>query len=152
MDKEGHTKPVVLFLCTGNTARSQMAEAFLKKYAGERFEVHSAGYEPKPINPYTIKVMEEAGFDLSGQHAKGVRDFLGKMTIRFLIIVCDQTEKTCPKIFPGVITRLFWPFEDPAALSGTKAEKLAKFRAIRDQVNHRIQAWLQELDSIPRSC
>lgn len=146
MDKEGHTKPVVLFLCTGNTARSQMAEAFLKKYAGERFEVHSAGYEPKPINPYTIKVMEEAGFDLSGQHAKGVRDFLGKKYIRFLIIVCDQAEKTCPKVFPGVFTRLFWPFEDPAALSGTEAEKLAKFRAIRDQINHRIQAWLQELD------
>ncbi len=146
MDKEGHTKPVDLFLCTGNTARSQMAEAFLKKYAGERFEVHSAGYEPKPINPYTIKVMEEAGFDLSGQHAKGVRDFLGKMYIRFLIIVCDQAEKTCPKVFPGVFMRLFWPFEDPAALSGTEAEKLAKFRAIRDQINQRIQAWLRELD------
>ncbi len=146
MDKEERTKPVVLFLCTGNTARSQLAEAFLKKYAGERFEVHSAGYEPKPINPYTIKVMEEAGFDLSGQHAKGVGDFLGKKDIRFLIIVCDQAEKTCPRVFPGVLARLFWPFEDPAAFSGTEAEKLAKFRAIRDQINHRIQAWLQELD------
>ncbi|MFI5329437.1 MAG: arsenate reductase ArsC [Desulfobaccales bacterium] len=146
MDKGEAIKPVVLFLCTGNTARSQMAEAFLKQYAGERFEVYSAGYEPKAINPYTIKVMEEAGFDLSGQHAKGVGDFLGKVTIRFLIIVCDQAEKTCPRVFPGVITRLFWPFEDPAALSRTEAEKLAKFRAIRDQVDHRIQAWLQELD------
>jgi arsenate reductase (thioredoxin) len=146
MDKKEPLKPVVLFLCTGNTARSQMAEAFLKKYAGERFEVHSAGYAPKPINPYTIKVMEEAGFDLSGQHAKGVRDFLGKKDIRFLIIVCDQAEKTCPKVFPGVLARLFWPFEDPAAFAGTEAEKLAKFRAIRDQINHRIQAWLQELD------
>jgi arsenate reductase len=146
MDKGEAMKPVVLFLCTGNTARSQMAEAFLKKYAGERFEVHSAGYEPKAINPYTIKVMEEAGFDLSGQHAKGVKDFLGKMTIRFLIIVCDQAEKTCPKVFPGVVTRLVWPFEDPVALSGTESEKLAKFRAIRDQINHHIQAWLQELD------
>ena len=101
MDKGEPIKPVVLFLCTGNTARSQMAEAFLKKYAGERFEAHSAGYEPKPINPYTIKVMEEAGFDLSGQNAKGVGNFLGEMNIRFLIIVCDQAEKTCPKVFPG---------------------------------------------------
>ncbi len=146
MDNGEHAKPVVLFLCTGNTARSQMAEAFLKKYAGERFEVHSAGYEPKSINPYTIKVMEEAGFDLSGQYAKGVRNFLGKRDIRFLIIVCDKAEKTCPKVFPGVLTRLFWPFEDPAAFSGTEAEKLDKFRAVRDQINHRIQAWLQELD------
>ncbi len=146
MDNGEHAKPVVLFLCTGNTARSQMAEAFLKKYAGERFEVHSAGYEPKSINPYTIKVMEEAGFDLSGQYAKGVRNFLGKRDIRFLIIVCDKAEKTCPKVFPGVLTRLFWPFEDPAAFLGTEAERLAKFRAIRDQVDQRIRAWLQELD------
>ncbi|MGA8571814.1 MAG: arsenate reductase ArsC [Desulfobaccales bacterium] len=146
MDRGEQAKPVVLFLCTGNTARSQMAEAFLKKYAGERFEVHSAGYEPKPINPYTIKVMEEAGFDLGGQYAKGVKDFLGKVNIRYLIIVCGQAEKTCPKLFPGVLARLFWPFEDPAALSGTEAEKLAKFRAIRDQIDRRIRAWLEELD------
>jgi arsenate reductase len=146
MDEGEQAKPVVLFLCTGNTARSQMAEAFLKKYAGERFEVHSAGYEPRPINPYTIRVMEEAGFDLSGQYAKGVRDFLGKRDIRYLIIVCGQAEKTCPKVFPGVLTRLFWPFEDPAAHSGTEAEKLAKFREIRDQIDGRIQAWLEELD------
>ncbi len=146
MDKEGPTKPLVLFLCTGNTARSQMAEAFLKRYAGERFDVHSAGYGPKPINPYTIKVMEEAGFDLGGQYAKGVGDFLGQTDIRFFLIVCGQAEKTCPKVFPGVLTRLFWPFEDPAALSGTEAEKLAKFRAIRDQIDRRIQTWLEELD------
>jgi arsenate reductase len=143
--EQDRIKPVVLFLCTGNTARSQMAEAFLKKYAGERFEVLSAGYEPKEINPYTFKVMEEAGFDLSGQHAKGVKNFLGKLDIRFLIIVCDKAEETCPKTFPGVLTRLFWPFEDPAAFSGTEAEKLAKFREIRDQVNDRIKAWLKEL-------
>ena len=110
MDKGEQAKPVVLFLCTGNTARSQMAEAFLKKYAGERFEVHSAGYEPRPINPYTIRVMEEAGFDLSGQYAKGVRDFLGKRDIRYLIIVCGQAEKTCPKVFPGVLDAVVLAF------------------------------------------
>jgi arsenate reductase len=146
MDQERkQEKPVVLFLCTGNTARSQMAEAFLKRYAGDRFAVYSAGYEPTEINPYTLKVMAEAGFDLGGQYAKGVRDFLGKMHIRFLIIVCSQAEKTCPKIFPGVVARLFWPFEDPAAVSGTEAEKLTRFREIRDQINDRIKTWLKEL-------
>jgi arsenate reductase len=146
MDKDQkQEKPVVLFLCTGNTARSQMAEAFLKSYAGDRFEVYSAGYEPKEINPYTFNVMGEAGFDLGGQYAKGARDFLGKMDIRFLIIVCAKTEGTCPKVFPGVVTRLFWPFEDPAAVSGTEAEKLTKFREIRDQINNRIKVWLKEL-------
>ena len=144
-NEQDKTKPVVLFLCTGNTARSQMAEAFLKKYAGDRFEVYSAGYEPKEINPYTVKVMEEAGFDLSGQYAKGVGDFLGKMDIRFLIIVCDRAEETCPKTFPGILHRFFWPFEDPAACPGTEAEKLAKFREIRDKIHNRIQVWLKEL-------
>lgn len=146
VDKDpDQTKPVVLFLCTGNTARSQMAEAFLKRYAGDRFEVYSAGYEPKEINPYTFKVMAEAGFDLGGQYAKGVRDFLGKMNSRFLIIVCSKAEETCPKVFPGVVARLVWPFEDPAAVSGTEAEKLSKFREIRDQINDRIKIWLKEL-------
>ena len=137
-------KPVVLFLCTGNTARSQMAEAFLKKYAGDRFEVISAGYKPTAINPYTFKVMAEAGFDLKGQYAKGVKDFLGHVKVRYLIIVCHEAEKTCPKTFPGIVSRLFWPFEDPAALQGSETEKLQKFREIRDQIDRRLRSWLAE--------
>jgi arsenate reductase len=138
-------KPNVLFLCTGNTARSQMAEAFLKKYAGDRFEVFSAGYEPKEINPLTRQVMAEKGLDLSGQYSKGVGEFLGKMNFRYLIVVCGNTEKTCPKTFPGVFMRLFWPFDDPAAAQGAEEEKLAKFREVQDLIDRRIQLWLQEL-------
>ncbi len=132
-------KPNVLILCTGNTARSQMAEAFLKKYAGDSLEVFSAGFEPREINPLTRKVMAEKGFDFSGHYSKGVKDFLGKKEFRYLIIVCEVAEQTCPKNFPGVQFRVFWPFDDPAAATGSDAEKLAKFRQVRDQIDQRIQ-------------
>jgi arsenate reductase len=135
-------KANVLFLCTGNTARSQMAEAFLKKYAWDRFEVYSAGYEPRDIHPFTKQVMAEVGIDISNQYSKGVKDFLGKMNIRYLIIVCDKAEKTCPKAFPGVLVRIFWPFDDPAAAVGSQEEKLAKFREVRDQIKGQIKSWL----------
>jgi arsenate reductase len=133
----------VLFLCTGNTARSQMAEAFLKKYAGDRFEVFSAGYDPQQINPLTRKVMAEKGFDLKGHYSKGPGEFLGKMSFRYLIIVCGNAEKTCPKTFPGVLFRLFWPFDDPATATGTAEEKLEAFRRARDQIDQKIQEWLK---------
>jgi arsenate reductase len=133
----------VLFLCTGNTARSQMAEAFLKRYAGDRFEVYSAGYDPQQINPLTRKVMAEKGLDLKGHYSKGPGEFLGKMSFRYLIIVCGNAEKACPKTFPGVLFRMFWPFDDPAAATGTEEEKLAAFRRARDQIDQKIQAWLK---------
>jgi arsenate reductase len=135
-------KPVVLFLCTGNTARSQMAEAFLKKYAGERFEALSAGYQPSELSPYVKQVMAEVGIDISEQYSKSVKEFLGKIDIRYLIIVCEKAEKTCPKAFPGVLARMFWPFDDPAAESGPAEKKLAKFRAVRDQIEEQIKSWL----------
>ena len=137
-------KPTVLFLCTGNTARSQMAEAFLKKYAGDRFEALSAGYEPKDINPYTIQVMAEVGLDISDQHSKSVIEFLGKIDVRYLIIVCEKAEQTCPKAFPGVLVRMFWPFDDPAAAGASEEEKLTKFRAVRDQIEEQIKSWLSK--------
>ena len=137
-------KPNVLFLCTGNTARSQMAEAFLKKYAGDRFEVYSAGYDPQEINPLTFKVMAEKGLDLSGHYSKGSGEFLGKKSIRYLIIVCSNAETQCPRTFPGVLFRLFWPFDDPAAATGTEAEKMEAFRRARDQIDQKIQLWLKE--------
>ncbi len=138
-------KPKVLILCTGNSARSQMAEAFLKKYAGDRFEVFSAGYEPKEINPLTRQVMAEKGFDLAGHYSKGPGEFLGKVDVLYLIIVCAQAEKTCPKTFPGVLARFYWPFDDPAAAIGSDEEKLAKFREVRDQIEQRILQWLKEM-------
>lgn len=136
----------VLFLCTGNSARSQMAEAFLRKYAGDYFDVYSAGLEPKGINPYTIQVMQELGFDLSTQSSKHVREYLGKVNFSYLITVCDDAEKNCPTIFPGVSHRLHWSFEDPAAFQGSEEAKLNKFREVRDQIDRRIKMWLEELD------
>lgn len=133
----------VLFLCTGNSARSQMAEAFLKRYASDHYEAHSAGLEPKGINPLTIQVMEEIGYDLSGQTSKGVELFLGKLFVHTLITVCDHAEKNCPTIWPGITEKLHWSFEDPAAFEGTEAEKLAKFREVRDLMDQRIRAWLK---------
>lgn len=140
-------KTRLLFLCTGNSARSQMAEAFLRKYAGDRFEVHSAGLEPKGIHPYTIRVMEEVGIDLSGHRSKGVNEYLGKVLFQYLITVCDDADKNCPTTWPGVNQRLHWSFEDPAAFEGTEEEKLAKFREIRDKIEARILEWLAQMPS-----
>jgi arsenate reductase (thioredoxin) len=113
-------KPKVLFLCTGNSARSQMAEAFLREHGNDFFDVYSAGLEPKGINPYTIQVMNEIGFDLSSHTSKGVETYLGKVLFQYLITVCDNAEKNCPAVWPGVNQRLHWSFEDPAAFEGSK--------------------------------
>lgn len=146
LDQDGRKRPQVLFLCTHNTARSQMAEALLRRHTGDRFEVYSAGYEPTDINPFTRQVMAEVGLDLGGQYAKGVKEYLGKINFAYVIIVCDRAEKTCPTAFPSISRqRLFWPFEDPVAFKGTDEEKLAKFREIRDQIDQRIRQWLNEL-------
>ena len=139
-------KTRVLFLCTGNTARSQMAEAFLRKYGGDRFEAYSAGLEPSVIHPYTRRVMEEVGLDLSGQHSKDLADYMGKVHFGYLITVCADAEKRCPSVFPGMGQRLHWPFEDPAAFVGSEEEKLARFRKVRDQIDRCIQEWLAEQD------
>ena len=143
------SKPRVLFLCTGNSARSQMAEAWLRHYAGDHYEVHSAGLEPKGINPYTIQVMEECGLDLSGQRSKALAEYLGKVNFGYLITVCGNAEKNCP-IFPGISQRMHWPFDDPADFEGINAEKLARFRQVRDEIETRIIAWLRELGIDPK--
>jgi arsenate reductase len=134
-------KTKVLFLCTGNSARSQMAEAFLRKYAGDRFEAFSAGLEPKGINPYTIQVMREVGIDLRGHTSKHLDQFLGKTNFEYVITVCDNAEKNCP-FFPGASTRLHWSFEDPAAFQGEPEERLAKFREVRHLMDAQLRAWL----------
>ena len=138
------SKQKILFLCTGNSARSQMAEAFVRKYADDRFEAHSAGLEPKGLNPLTVKVMEEVGIDLSGQTSKSVEVYLGKTLFQYLVTVCDDADRNCPTVWPGVSTRLHWSFQDPAAVEGTEAEKLAKFREVRDLIDQKIQNWLAE--------
>jgi arsenate reductase len=139
-------KTRVLFMCTGNTARSQMAEAFLRAYGGDGYEAYSAGLEPREINPLTRTVMAEKGHDLTGQHAKGLAEFLGQVHFGYLITVCDRAERECPT-FPGMGIREFWPFEDPAAFEGTEDERLARFREVRDEIDVRVRRWVEEHSS-----
>ena len=122
-----------------------MAEALLRKHAGDRFDVFSAGTEPKGINPLTVKALAEIGIDASDQTSKGVKEYLGKLPVRHLIIVCGEADKSCPRIWPGVHDRMFWPFDDPATTTGTEEQKLAAFRQIRDQIEAKIRAWLAAL-------
>ena len=141
-------KPRVLFLCSGNSARSQMAEAFLRAYAGDNVDAYSAGLEPMEIHPLTIRVMQERGLDLAGQHAKGLSQFLGKVHFGYLVTVCDRAQEMCP-VFPGVAKRLFWPFEDPARAVGTEDDRLATFRRVRDAIDDRVRGWVQDEFHLP---
>lgn len=136
-------KTKVIFLCTGNSARSQIAESLLKKYASEHFDVYSAGFDPKPINPFAVNVMQELGVDLSSHYSKDLKQFLGKTHFGIIITLCAKGEQNCPT-FPGVSTRLYWPFEDPAQFQGTNHEKIAKFREIRDLIDLKIKEFLQQ--------
>lgn len=135
-------KPRVLFLCTGNSARSQMAEGFLRDLAGDRFEVESAGIDPKGVNPLAIAAMREVDVDISGHRSKTAGSLLGQH-FRYVITVCDNANERCP-IFPGVVTRLHWPLEDPAKATGSESERLAVFRRIRDQIGERVRAFVDE--------
>jgi arsenate reductase len=139
----------VLVLCARNSARSQMAEAFLRKHAGDRFEIHSAGLDTAPIHPLAHRVMEEVSVPLEGHRPKSVREFLGKMTVHHLVVVCEQTERECPRLFPGALRRHFWPFPDPAASERPEEEKLAAFRDVRDGIEKRILEWIDELGPRP---
>ena len=136
-------KPKILFLCTGNSARSQMAEAWLRKYADDYFEIYSAGLEPQGINPYTIRVMEEVGIDMSKHRSKSLAEYIHKMEFSYLITVCSSADEKCP-YFPGMGIRMHWPFEDPAVVKGSDSEKTAKFRQVRNQIKDRIIKWLNE--------
>lgn len=142
----------VLFLCTGNSARSQMAEAFLRHYGGERFEAFSAGLEPKRINPYTVRVMEEIGIRLDGQRSKDVTEYLGKRHFSYLITVCAHAEQNCPRIFPGIGQRLHWAFDDPAAFEGDDEAKLIVFRRVRDQIAARVREWIGQVVASKEEC
>lgn len=137
----------VLFLCGHNSARSQMAEAFLKKIGREAFEVESAGLElADRINPLVVEVMKEIGIDLEGKRMQRVFDLFQQGRLYdYVIAVCDAAKAgKCP-IFPGVCKRLHWPFEDPATLEGTWEEKLEKTRLIRDKIRHQVETWVEEL-------
>ncbi len=136
----------ILVLCAQNSARSQMAEAFLRKHGGDRFVVHSAGLHPTDIHPFTHRTMAEVGLYLEGEHAKSVGDFLGKLIVHHVIIVRERTEPECPKLFPGAIRRHFWPFPDPASVEGEPERRLAAFRTVRDDIERRVLEWLSDTD------
>src|SRR5688500_8214124 len=134
----------VLFLCTGNSARSQVGEAFVRKHAGDRFEADSAGLEPTGLTPLTTQEMSGMGSDIYAHESKGVDAYLGKVLFQYLITVCDDADKNCPTVWPGVNKRMHWSFEDPANFEGTEEEKLAKFREVRDLIDNKVQGWLTE--------
>jgi arsenate reductase len=127
----------VLFVCTGNSARSVMAEALLRQHGGDAFEVYSAGTEPKGINPLTLRVLAEAGIDASWARSKSVDEYLGQ-SFDYVVTVCDQARQSCP-VFPGVHESLHWGYEDPAAAEGTEEERLAVFRKVFIQLGERIR-------------
>lgn len=134
----------VLFICTGNSSRSQMAEAFLRHYGNDKFKVFSAGTDPKPVHPLTIKVMEEKGLDIGSQRSKDIKEYIGNYLFNYAIIVCNKANSTCPNVLPGVRNRLLWPFEDPISFKGTEEAKIEKFREVRDQIEVKVQDWLKE--------
>lgn len=141
-------KSRVLFLCSGNSARSQMAEALLRLRAGDAFEVYSAGLEPSGLNPYTVRVLKEIGINTDDLYSKALSTFFGKYHFGYLITVCSKAEEKCP-IFPGMGTRLHWPFDDPAAFHGSDEETLGYFRKIRDQIDAKILEWLKTQEIAP---
>jgi arsenate reductase (thioredoxin) len=139
-------KSNVLFICIHNSARSQMAEAWLNQICGDFFAAESAGLEPGTLNPLVVEAMEEVGIDISQKETRAVFDvFKSGRLFSYVITVCDETSaERCP-IFPGVAKRLHWSFRDPSALSGTHDEKMAGVREIRDEIRETIEAWCEEV-------
>src|SRR6185503_12166018 len=135
------SRPLVLFLCTHNTARSHIAEAFLRAMAGARFEAGSAGTEKTSVNPLAIRAMAELGIDLGGHTSKVYAD-VEFPAWDYLITVCDDANERCPWV-PGSVERLHWSFPDPSRATGTEEERLAVFRRVRDQIQARLGDWLR---------
>ena len=140
-------KPKVLFLCTGNSARSQMAEGYLRHVAGDRYDVLSGGISPKGLNPLAVEAMQEIGIDISRQRSKDVTEYLGT-AVQYVVTVCDNAKEHCP-IFPGTFKFLHWSLADPAAATGSHEEKLAAFRRVREQITRAIdQEFVARLEGV----
>jgi arsenate reductase (thioredoxin) len=133
-------KKRVLFLCTHNSARSQMAEGLLREMAGDRFEVFSAGTEKTRVQPLAIEAMREVGIDISGHRSKTLDEFAGD-TFDSVVTVCDRANESCP-IFPGATERIHWSFDDPTAVVGSDEQKLRAFRTVRDAIQQRLRVFL----------
>lgn len=134
----------VLFLCTGNSARSILAEALLRDMAGDRFEVFSAGTEPKGVNPLTLKSLEEIGVSTAGLRSKNLSEYLGQQLFGYVIIVCSHAAESCPTVWPGAQHILHLFFDDPAAAEGSEEQRLQKFREVRDQIRSALQDFIAE--------
>ncbi len=130
----------VIFVCTGNSCRSQMAEGILRAYAGESYEVVSAGLEPSPVHPRAIQVMKEIGIDISGHSSDEINKYLND-EFDYIITVCDNANERCP-LFPGNGKRQHWSFEDPAGATGTEEEIMRVFRNVRDKIKVKIEEFL----------
>jgi len=139
-------KEKVLILCTGNSARSQMAEGLLRFIGGDNFEVESAGVAPTSVRAEAIEVMRQIGIDISGHRSKSVDEFVDH-EFDFVITVCDNANENCP-IFPGKARRIHWSFTDPAAVDGTDEERLAAFRDVRDQIKERLEILASTLEPL----
>jgi arsenate reductase (thioredoxin) len=135
------SKQRVLFLCTHNSARSQMAEGFLRRLAGDRFEVASAGTEATRVHPLAVQAMAEVGVDLSQHTSKVVDQFLNQ-TWDYVITVCDAANEACP-VFPNKSNRLHWSFSDPSQATGSEEQRLDIFRTVRDQIKDRLTGWIR---------
>ena len=145
------SKPKVIFLCTGNSARSQMAEGLLRALAGDQFEVFSAGTEPKGrILPEVQEAMREIGIDISSQWSKSVMEYMGKVNFGYVITVCADAEENCPAVFLNMGTHEHWPFDDPAKFIGDDETRLTSTRRVRDQIEERLRLWLGEQAITPK--
>jgi arsenate reductase len=138
-------KRSVLILCTGNSARSQMAEGILRHIAGEKLEVESAGVEPSSVRPEAVEAMRDLGIDISKHRSKSVNEFLDRR-FDYIITVCDNAKESCP-LFPGNAERIHWSFEDPAAVEGSGEERLSAFRKVRDQIWERLKSFDREVSA-----
>ncbi len=137
------SSPRILVLCTGNSARSQMAEGLFRHCVGDRYEVFSAGTKPTSVRPEAIEVMREIGIDISKHRSKSVEEFVGQ-EFTYVITVCDNAKESCP-VFPGKTQRIHWSFADPAAAQGSEEERKAVFRQIRDQIAGRVETFVETL-------
>ena len=145
------SKPKVIFICTGNSARSQMAEGLLRALAGDHFDVFSAGVEPKGrILPEVEEVMREVGIDTSMQWSKSVMEYMGKVNFANVITTCADAEENCPAVFLNMGTHHHWPFDDPAKFSEDEEQRLESTRRVRDQIEERLRLWLTEQSITPK--
>ncbi len=137
----------VLFVCTGNSARSQMAEGLLREIGEGRFDVHSAGVDPRGMHPLAVQAMAEIGIDISGQESKNLDRYLGQ-TWDYVITLCDHAAESCPAV-PGAVRRLHWSLPDPAAAAGADSSRLRAFRSARDALVERVREFQRRRDAVP---